>query len=104
MFTQSYSLDQLGWRPFYSQQLTLEDFDAGHPARVAVVQRTLLTVLAERGEQHVTVPPDLRSDETQPSITVGDWVLVQNETLQVRRLFDRQSLIARVAAGAEPRL
>jgi ribosome biogenesis GTPase / thiamine phosphate phosphatase len=100
---QTYSLAQLGWRPFYAQQLTLEDFDTGYPARVAVVQRTLLTVLSERGEVHVTVPPDLRSDETTPSITVGDWVLVENETFQVQRLFERQSLIARVAAGAEPR-
>lgn len=101
MFTHAFSLLQLGWRPYLSQQMTLDDLDAGFPARVAVVQRTLLTVLSESGEQQVTLPPDLRPDGMEAAITVGDWVLVQKQTLQVLRLFERQSLIARVAAGTE---
>lgn len=96
------SLAQLGWRPFYSQQLTLEDLDESFPARVSAVQRSLVTVLAETGEQQVTLPQRLRPDGVTPNITVGDWVLVQGETAQVVRLLERQSLIARMSAGDEP--
>jgi ribosome biogenesis GTPase / thiamine phosphate phosphatase len=102
MFNEANSLARLGWRAFYSQQLALDDLDAGFPARVAAVQRSLLVVLAESGELEVTLPQRLRPDGLTPSITVGDWVLVRNETSQVMRLLGRQSLIVRMAAGAEP--
>ena len=102
MSTQTHSLAQLGWRPFYSQQLTLEDLYEGFPARVAAVQRSVLTVLAESGEHQVTLPQRLRPNSATPGITVGDWVLVRNETAQIMRILDRQSLIARMAAGTEP--
>jgi len=101
MHTHAFSLSQLGWRPFFAQQITLDGLDGAFPSRVAVVQRTLLTVLAESGEHEVTVPPDLRPNESEPAITVGDWVLVQKRTFQVLRLLDRQSLVARGAAGSE---
>jgi ribosome biogenesis GTPase / thiamine phosphate phosphatase len=104
MFNNTNSLAQLGWRTFYSQQLTLEDLLENFAARVAVVQRSRLTVLAESGEHRVTLPQRLRPDGATPGITVGDWVLVRTETSQVARLLERQSLIARMAAGAEPGL
>jgi ribosome biogenesis GTPase / thiamine phosphate phosphatase len=103
MSTHAFSLHQLGWRPFYSQQLTLDHLEAGYPARVAVVQRSSLTVLTESGELSVTVPPYLRPDEARPAITVGDWVLVQHDAPQAIHLIERQSLIARVAAGSDSR-
>ncbi len=102
MFNDTHSLAQLGWRPFYSQQLTLDDLYESFPARVAAVHRSLLTVLAESGEHPVTLPQRLRPDGTTPSITVGDWVLVRSETSQVVRMLERQSVIARLAAGSEP--
>jgi ribosome biogenesis GTPase len=102
MLSGTRSLAQLGWRPFYSQQLTLEDLDSGFPARVAAVHRTVLTVLGESGDHQVTLPPRLRADSANAALTIGDWVLVGSETLQVVRRFDRQSLLARMAAGSEP--
>jgi ribosome biogenesis GTPase len=93
------SLTRLGWRPFYSQQLTLEDLDHAFPARIAGVERSLLVVLAASGEHRVTLPPRLRPDGAMPSLTVGDWVLVLNETSQVVRMLERQSLVVRLAAG-----
>jgi ribosome biogenesis GTPase len=102
MSNDSNLLIQLGWRPFYSQQLTLADLGESFPARVAVVQRSLLSVFAESGEHQVALPRRLRPDSATPSITVGDWVLVGGETAQVVRLLERQSLIARMAAGTEP--
>lgn len=95
MSTHTFTLPQLGWRPSYSQQLTIEDLDTGYPARVAVVQRSLMTVLSESGEQQVLLP--------DTPVTVGDWVLVHTSTAQTLRVLERQSLIARIAAGTEPR-
>ena len=43
------SLVQLGWGPFFQQQLTLEDLENSQPARVFEVQRTGLTMLHEDG-------------------------------------------------------
>ena len=100
MFNETRSLAQLGWRPFHSQQLTLEDWYAAFPARIAAVQRTVLFVLAESGERQVALPPRLRPDGTTPGITVGDWILIRGETLQVQRVLERQSVITRLAAGA----
>ena len=102
MLTHTNLLAQLGWRPFYSQQLTLEDLYESFPGRVAAVQRSFLTALAESGEHQVTLPQRQRPDTATPSITVGDWVLIRSETSQVVRVLERQSLIARMAAGDEP--
>ncbi|HEY6455001.1 MAG TPA: hypothetical protein VIY90_06905 [Steroidobacteraceae bacterium] len=55
MFNNTRSLAQLGWRAFYSRQLTLEDWYEAFPARVAAVQRTLLRVFARSGEHQVTL-------------------------------------------------
>ncbi len=98
----SFSLDPLGWSAFYSQQLTLEDLDAGLPARVSNVQRSLITVLCERGSLDVVVPPALASSET--SIAVGDWLLIERDAPRVLRILERRSLISRMAAGIEQRM
>src|SRR5262245_3088301 len=103
MHAHAFSLPQLGWRPFFSQQITLEELADAFPARVSVVQRTLFTVLADTGEHEATVAASLRPNEWEPAITVGDWVLVQKQTLRVLRLLERHSLIARLAAGIEAR-
>jgi ribosome biogenesis GTPase len=101
MLNQTHSLSQLGWRPFFSQQLTLDHLNESFPARVACVQRSLLVVLAESGEHQVTLPQRLRPDGSVPGITVGDWVLVHHATSQVVQLLDRQSLVTRMVAGME---
>ena len=65
-------------------------------ARVAIVHRSFLTVLTDSGEQLIPSPPGV-------DITVGDWLLVEHETFRVIRVLERKSLIARIAAGREPR-
>jgi ribosome biogenesis GTPase len=102
MLKETNSLIRLGWRPFYSQQLTLEDLDGSFPARVAAVQRSLLVVLSESGEHQIGLPQWLWPDRAMPGITVGDWVLIRRETLKAARMLERQSLVARMAAGTEP--
>jgi ribosome biogenesis GTPase / thiamine phosphate phosphatase len=94
-------LDRLGWSAFYSQQLSLEDLSAGYPARVSNVQRSLITVLCERGTIDVVVPPRFASVDA--AIAVGDWLLIEHDAPRVLRILDRRSLISRMAAGVEHR-
>jgi len=90
-----FSLQQLGWRPSFAQQLTIEDLERGYPARVSAVHRSGPIVLSERGEASVLLP---RFDIP---ITVGDWLLIEHDAPRPFRLIERQSLISRLAAGAE---
>ena len=92
-----HSLAQLGWRAFFSQQLTIEDLTSAYAARVCGVHRSGLRVLSEQGEAHVVLPATL-GDTT---LTVGDWVLVEHVAPRVERLLDRHSMLARLAAGRE---
>lgn len=98
MYSQTSTLFQLGWRLSYSHDLTLRDFEAGYPARVVGVHRNALSVLSARGAASVTL-----SAAVEPAITVGDWLLLEMEAPRVLRLLERQSLIARIAAGSEHR-
>jgi ribosome biogenesis GTPase / thiamine phosphate phosphatase len=96
-----FPLDRLGWSACYSQQLSLEDLSAGYPARVSGVQRSLVTVLCERGVLEVVVPPRLASADA--AIAVGDWLLIEHEAPRVLRVLERRSLLARMSAGTEQR-
>lgn len=98
-----YSLHQLGWRSDYARHLTIDDFETSYPARVVGVHRNGLTVLSSHGTTQVTLPPH-RAISAETAITVGDWVMIELEADRVLRLIERQSLIARVAAGGEHRL
>lgn len=99
----SHSLLQLGWRPFHSQQLSLQELESAHPARVSSVHRSGLIVLCERGSQSVTIPPRVHDALDRP-VTVGDWVLVANESPRVQRVVAAYGVITRLAAGTEHRL
>lgn len=97
MSFQNYSLHQLGWCAALAQSLTLDDFEAGYPARVTAVHRDGIAVLSSRGAGTPVLTPALREHAGMPA--VGDWVLVEHEADRVHALVDRQSLIARLAAG-----
>jgi ribosome biogenesis GTPase len=85
------TLDQLGWRPFFQQQITLEQWE--YPvARVIAQYRNRLDVLGETGKSTLDLLPSM------PAITVGDWLLLTPEG-QFCRLLQRLSLFRRKAAG-----
>lgn len=94
-----YSLSQLGWRPFFSQQIDLADAAALLPARVAAVHRTMLDVLTQTGELQVTLAGSISADSLAASVAVGDWVLVEPGSGRVVRVLDRQTTLGRLAAG-----
>jgi ribosome biogenesis GTPase len=87
------TLAKLGWRPFFQQQLSLEQWE--YPvARVIAQHRNRLELLGEAGELGL----DLHSD--MPEITVGDW-LALSPNGSFNKLLERQSLFRRKAAGSK---
>lgn len=87
------TLAQLGWRPFFQQQIGLEDWD--RPVmRVTAQHRNRLELLGEEGELGLDLHPGM------PAITVGDWLLLTAEG-RFSQLLERQSLFRRKAAGSK---
>ena len=92
--TVTYSLSQLGWLPFFQQQLTLEEWDACSPARVVAQHRSHIELMSEQGKHHLALTMDM------PSFSTGDWVLLDSLGIFLR-LLERQSLFARKASGTK---
>ncbi|MGR5118501.1 ribosome small subunit-dependent GTPase A [Vibrio astriarenae] len=90
----SLTLNQLGWKGFFQQQLTLDDYENTCFGRVIAHHRSGYIVWTEQGEKHLDIHHSL------PPMTVGDWVILstQNEFI---RLLDRRSLFSRKAAGSK---
>ncbi|MBB5686388.1 ribosome small subunit-dependent GTPase A [Sphingobium boeckii] len=94
------TLDELGWRPFFDAQISSHD-DAGcHPVRVMAVHRGKIAV-AGAGSTHLIQPyiPDAAEADDHP--TVGDWLLIEDTTLQIRRILQRENLFKRRAPGKD---
>ena len=89
-----FSLTQLGWKPFFQQQLTLEEWETSTIARVVEQERSQIHLLSTRGKLTLSVTPSM------PAITVGDWILLDSES-GFSRLLDRYSLFSRKAAGTK---
>lgn len=86
------TLAQLGWRPFFQQQIDLAAWE--HPVgRVVAQHRNRLELLGEAGEMGLDLHPGM------PAITVGDWLVLTPDG-RFDRLLGRQSLFRRKAAGS----
>lgn len=83
-------LSQLGWQPFFAQQLEADALTETPPVRITEVHRSGLVCLGET--LNVEVPPD-------DDLTVGDWLLYDAEHPKDSVRLERTSLIQRVAAG-----
>lgn len=98
------NLTELGWRPFFQQQLSLEDLEdlngrgALRPARVMSVERSVVGLSFDDGNAvaELELTWQQRPHERRP--TAGDWVLI-NQDNELERLLDRQSVFKRKAAG-----
>ena len=94
IMTTHLTLSQLGWRPFFQQQLTLEEYEGTMFTRVTEHHRSGFKLASEIGEITLSASPAL------PPITVGDWLLLDNEQHFIRCL-DRFSEFSRKAAGSK---
>ncbi len=98
MKSQISCLADLGWTSFFASQFSIADNPDSLAVRVMAVHRGLVAVAGDGVA--ATVPshlPDATSEEDRP--TVGDWLIVERDTLRPRRVLRRASLFKRRAAG-----
>lgn len=89
-------LPDLGWRPHFSQQLTIDEIGNVIPVRVVAVHRSELHVVGAKLE---TIVPPLRSDDEEDRATIGDWLLLDPESNRIIRRLERFSIFKRRAPG-----
>ncbi len=97
-------LTELGWRPYFSAQLSGEDAAQFVPVRVMAVHRGKIAV-AGAGTEWLIPPhiapapgaPAANAEENHPA--VGDWLLIAPDTQQIGRILHRASLFKRRAPG-----
>lgn len=87
----------LGWKPFFQQQLNLEELETCYAARIAQLQRSNVVLWSERGEQMLP----LALFPNAHDLAVGDWVLMPEQGERPERVLERFSLIERKAAGTK---
>lgn len=90
--TNFHILAAMGWRPFFQQQLTLEEWGCVIPVRVTEQHKSQLTVVSDSHTFSLPVVPSM------PALVVGDWLLL-NEQHQFLRLLERYSCFKRKSAG-----
>lgn len=94
------TLDELGWRPFFSAQMSELGDSGSRPFRVMAVHRGKIVVAGEGGA--LDIQPgfgDGLAAEDHP--TVGDWVLVDSATCQITHILQRANLFKRRAPGGD---
>lgn len=89
----------MGWRPFFTQQLVLDEIHGLVPARVTAVHRAMIDALTEDGEARATLASALAQPMPSACVAVGDWVLLEPQSGRAVRVLDRHSTLARIAAG-----
>ncbi len=94
--TTPFSLSQLGWSPTFQQQISLEEWETAIAARVVAQHRSYVELLSESGKVL------LHYTNKMPAITVGDWLLLDQDNTFIR-LLERRSEFSRKAAGSKIR-
>jgi len=87
-----YTLANLGWQPFFQQQLSLDEWNSFIPARIIEQHKSEITLATALEVLH---HPTLHS---MPDMTVGDWILLDSNK-RFSRLLDRKTCFTRKAAG-----
>lgn len=92
-----YTLSDLGWSSHFMMQLSIEQLEAYTPARIISVHKNAYSALGESGPIRLIAKPD-----DAQTITVGDWVLADEDGLIHERL-ERLTALSRRAAGEDAR-
>lgn len=95
------TLEVLGWKAHFREQMTDEEARQCHPVRVMAVHRGKIDV-AGAGFQRVISPYIQGAAPTDDHPTVGDWLLIDRDTFQPIRVLHRMNLFKRRAPG-DPR-
>jgi ribosome biogenesis GTPase len=94
MMSLALSLNQLGWQPFFQQQLNLDEYEQNTIARVIAHHRSEYIVRTERETLNLPVKSSM------PVMVIGDWFLLDEQN-QFVRLLERKSLFKRKSAGSK---
>ncbi len=97
------TLDELGWRTFFSAQISDDEGLRCDPVRVMAVHRGKIAV-AGKGIDKLIAPKHAPGDEEEAHPAVGDWMLVDRETSEPVRILTRASLFKRRAPGSGRRM
>lgn len=96
-------LAQLGWKPFFSMQVSADEAQSCWPVRVMAVHRGEVAVAGAELECQISSHlPNSRGEDDRP--TVGDWLLINRGTHEPVRILNRASLFKRRAPGDDRRL
>ncbi|MGI9455502.1 MAG: ribosome small subunit-dependent GTPase A [Aeoliella sp.] len=90
-------LRDIGWKPFFQQQVPLDGLESVVIARVSAHHGSQVLLLGEAGEFQVPV----QLAESAGEIAVGDWLLLNAADNRARQRLDRQTLLSRKASGEE---
>lgn len=103
MRTHESTLKQLGWRPFFSEQVSTEENRSCQPVRVMSVHRGRVTISGEAFEDSISSSLSTPGGaDDRP--TVGDWLLIDRNTHSLVRILERTSLFKRPAPGDDRRV
>ena len=86
------TLADLGWQPFFQQQLTLDELGVLTPMRLVEQHRKEVELIGEKGSHQIALLA------TMPQMVVGDWILIDSEG-GFDRLLERSTCFRRIAAG-----
>ena len=103
MTTPDPDLIELGWKPFFSEQLLPGECPDLQPVRALAIRRGSVAV-AGAGIDQLISPALRESDAEERQLAVGDWLLVDPEALQIVRILRRASLFKRRAPGSGRKL
>ena len=95
------TLEELGWKACFSEQITSEEAGQCRPVRVMAVHRGKIAV-AGVGAHRFISPYIPGAGPLDDHPTVGDWLLVDRDTLEPIRVLRRMNLFKRRAPG-DPR-
>lgn len=91
------TLREIGWKPFFQQQVTPDDLASAVVARVSAHFGGQVLMLGEEGEFRVAV----QLAESSGEVAVGDWLLLDSVDHRARKRLERHTLLYRKAAGEE---
>ncbi|MBJ7537380.1 ribosome small subunit-dependent GTPase A [Marinomonas transparens] len=90
----TFSLLELGWQPYFQQQLSLDDLEFNRIARICSHQESTYELIGEMGLFQLNI------DSNMPAMTVGDWVVTDTDH-NFLRLLDRRSEFDNIAANID---
>jgi ribosome biogenesis GTPase len=95
------SIETLGWSAYFQGQVADEEWSVTIPARVMRVRRGELVLQGAEVEKSVpskSIPLEFDDEESRP--TLGDWLLLDNQSHRPTRRLERSSLLKRKAPGS----